>query len=390
MTTTDNFLPYGRQQIDDDDIAAVSDVLRSDFLTTGPTVAAFENALAKRVGADFAVACSSGTTAFHLAALACGIGPDDTVIVPSMTFLATANAVRYTGAAVVFADIDGDSGLMQEAGLAQALEKHPNATAVFPVHLCGQRADMAGITRMAREKGMKIVEDACHALGTTHGKDGSVGDCSGSDATVFSFHPVKTIAMGEGGAVTTNDADMAERMRRLRNHAMHRMPESGEPWFHEMAELGFNYRASDIHCALGLSQLGKLDMFLQRRRDLVAHYDEALADLAPILKAPTRNEGENTGWHLYVALVDFDKIDLTRPALMEKLKDRGIGSQVHYIPVHTQPYYREHAGEDSLPGAEGYYRRCLSLPLFTAMNTGDVDRVAVALKSILLTETHKQ
>ncbi|MBE9552601.1 MAG: UDP-4-amino-4,6-dideoxy-N-acetyl-beta-L-altrosamine transaminase, partial [Proteobacteria bacterium] len=347
---------------------------------------AFEEALAGRVGAKHAVACSSGTAALHLAAAALDIGPDDKVIVPSMTFMATANAARYVGAEVVFADVDADSGLMREQDLTAALEKNPDATAVFPVHMRGQRADMNGISLLARERGMKVVEDACHALGTTH-TDGIVGDCADSDATVFSFHPVKTIAMGEGGAITTNDADMAARLKRLRSHAIHTKPRDEAPWFHEMAELGFNYRASDIHCALGLSQLGKLDRFLDIRRRLVAVYDEALAGMAPILETTPRTSGENPGWHLYVVLIDFDALGMTRGAFMQQLKDRGIGSQVHYIPVHTQPYYRKRYGDVSLPGAEAYYARCLSLPLFTGMSEGDVERVADTLKLILSPET---
>ncbi|MHA1598180.1 MAG: DegT/DnrJ/EryC1/StrS family aminotransferase, partial [Alphaproteobacteria bacterium] len=283
---------------------------------------------------------------------------------------------------VAFADVDPDSGLMGEADLAAALEKHPDAVAVFPVHLRGQRADMSGIAKLARQRGLKIVEDACHALGTTY-DGGMVGDGSSCDATVFSFHPVKTIAMGEGGAVTTNDAAAAARMRRLRSHAMQPMPESDAPWFHEMRELGFNYRASDIHCALGLSQLGKLDSFVEARRRLVARYDSGLAGLAPILQTPPRRLGENPGWHLYVALIDFEAASMTRADVMAHLKDHDIGTQVHYIPVHTQPYYRDRTGDMSLPGAEAYYRRCLSLPLFATMTDADVDRVVNALKEIL-------
>jgi len=378
------FLPYGRQQIDEDDIAAVTDVLRGNFLTTGPAVAAFETALADRIGTKHAVACSSATAALHLAVLGLDIEPGDTAIVPSMTFLATANAVRYVGAEVAFADVDPDSGMMRERDLAEALDKNPKATAVIPVHLRGQRADMSGITRLARECGLKIIEDACHALGTTHDTGtGTVGDCSSSDATAFSFHPVKTIAMGEGGAVTTNDPDLASRMRRLRSHSMVSAPEAGEPWLYEMAELGFNYRASDINCALGLSQLGKLDGFLDARRRLVARYDSGLAALSPVLQTPPRTKSENPGWHLYGVLIDFKESGISRAALMKELKSKDIGSQVHFIPVHKQPYYRKRYGEASLPGAEAYYERCLSLPLFAAMADEDVDRVVNALFELL-------
>ncbi len=376
------FLPYGRQLIGEDDIEAVAQVLRGDWLTSGPSIAAFENALASSVEARFAASCSSGTTALHLAAAALELGPGDHVVVPTLSFLATANAVRYVGAEVVFADVSADSGLMGVAELQSALEAAPRdaVKAVFPVHLNGQCADLAALSGLAREHGLKIVEDASHALGTCYGMasdQAKVGSCRHSDLTVFSFHPVKTVAMGEGGAVTTNDQALHQRLGRLRNHGMSKEAEqfanpdlafaaSGQanPWYYEMPELGFNYRASDIHCALALSQLKKLDDFVARRRRLVALYDDLLTPLAPLVRPVARVAGNQAAWHLYVVLIDFQALSGDRAWLMNALRERGIGSQVHYLPLHLQPYYRERYGETALPGAERYYAGALSLPLF--------------------------
>ena len=397
MTGNARFLPYGRQTVDEADIAAVAKVLRSDWLTTGPAVSAFEDAFAARVDAPHAVACSSGTAALHLAALALGLKEGDHVVVPSMTFLATANAARFTGAEVIFTDVDPDTGLMRADDLAAALDANTGARikAVFPVHMAGQTEDMEAIAEIAGSRGLPIVEDACHALGTTRrrsGGDRPVGCCDWSDMATFSFHPVKTIACGEGGMVTTKDDDLAARLKLLRNHGMSRdasafsRPEdafdengSANPWYYEMAETGFNYRLSDIHAALGLSQLGKLDLFAARRRALAARYDAALLEFAPLLRPIGRTGGCEPAWHLYPVLIDFDALSIDRAALVARLRDTGIGTQVHYIPVHWQPYYRERNGAQSLPGAEAYYRRTLSLPLYPAMTDADVDRVVEAL-----------
>ena len=391
-----SFLPYGRHDIDDDDVAAVAQVLRGDFLTTGPTVDAFEDKLAGITGGKFAVSCSSGTAALHLATLAIGLGPGDLAVVPTITFLATANAVRYVGADVVFCDVDPDTGLMRPQDLEQAIVEHGGAIkAVLPVHLAGQSPDMQGIGEIARKHGIVVIEDACHALGTLYAASGGeapVGSCRDSDMAVFSFHPVKVIAMGEGGALTTNDEVLATRLREFRSHGMTRdaarftnddlaLAKDGttNPWYYEMQELGFNYRASDIHCALGLSQLAKLDKFVERRRLLASRYDALLAPLAPLVRTLGRMPGCLPAWHLYVALIDFDGAGVTRGELMERLKKNGVGTQVHYIPVHTQPYYQDQYGAKELPGATAYYARCLSLPLFAAMDEEDVERVVKAL-----------
>lgn len=383
---SDNFLPYARQQISDADIEAVTRVLRSNFLTTGPAVSAFEEKLAEVADAAFAVSCSSGTAALHMAALALGLGQGDKVVVPTVTFLATANAARYVGAEVVFADVDADTGLIGPEQFSDALKRGgEDIKAVFPVHLAGQSPDMTAITTMARERGIAIIEDACHALGSTV-QSGNVttpvGSCLNSEMAAFSFHPVKTIAMGEGGAVTTNDAALAGRLKLMRSHGMIRQKGQAEPWAYKMAEPGFNYRASDIHCALGLSQLSRISDLADKRRLLVQSYDKALAPLAPVIKPLSRMPG-NPVWHLYVVLIDFKLAGIDRATVMNRLHDEGIGSQVHYIPVDSQPYYRERYGETSLPGARAYYDRCLSLPLFASMTEKDVSRVVDALERLL-------
>lgn len=403
MTGGRAVLPYGRQAIDEDDIAAVVEVLRGDWLTTGPATRAFEAALAERCGTLHAVACANGTAALHLACLALDIGPGDTVIVPAITFAATANAARLAGAEVIFADVDPDSGLMGPDELRAAIDQANAAgdrlKAVLPVHLAGQCADAEAIAAIARDHGLVIIDDACHAIGSTYRRhDGAwvpVGNGRDSDMTVLSFHPVKTITSGEGGAVLTPHRRLAERLERLRGHGIVRDPASfqdrdagfdhsvANPWYYEMAELGLNYRLSDVNCALGLSQLKKLDRFAAARRELAERYDERLATLAPLLRPIARNPACRPVWHLYSILVDFAASGLTRGQLSRALEERGIRTQVHYIPVPRQPYYRRRYGEPSLPGADAYYRRALSLPLFVGMVPGDVDRVAEALTGLL-------
>ena len=376
-----DFIPYGRHCIEEDDIAAVAAVLRSDHLTGGPVVEEFETAFAKRVGARHAVAVSSGTAGLHLASLVLGLGTGMLVIVPTLTFLATANAPIYTGAKVVFADVDPNTGLLGPSELEEALERADGEVkAVFPVHLNGQSVDMEALKKICDSRGIRIIEDASHALGgeyrTTDGQWHPVGSCQHSDMAVFSMHPVKNIAMGEGGMVTTNDDQLAQTLRRLRNHGMIREPDDFQhseaafdyegnpnPWYYEMQELGYNYRASAIHCALGLSQLSKLDRFLAHRQTLAAAYDQALAPLAPDVRPIPRPAHSHHAWHLYVVHVDFHALGITRTHLMRHLHQAGIGTQVHYRPVHQQPAYREAVGSFHLSGAGGYFERCLTLPL---------------------------
>jgi UDP-4-amino-4,6-dideoxy-N-acetyl-beta-L-altrosamine transaminase len=401
------FLPYGRQVIDDDDVAAVAAVLKGEYLTSGPATEVFETALSARVGARFSFACSSGTAGLHMATTAAGFGPGDAVIVPSITFLATANAVRMTGAEVIFADVDPDNGLMMVEQLAAAFDCAPPGLfvkGVIPVHLAGQCADMAAIAEFAANKNLIVIEDAAHAIGSSYqmksGKTAIIGECSHSDMAVFSFHPVKTIAMGEGGAVTTNDSDLARKLSFARNHGMTRDPDlfvhkematSGNgvtnPWYYEMPIVGYNYRASDIHCALVNSQLNKLDRFVDIRQRLVDRYDSKLATESHFFKPIKRNPLCSAAWHLYPVLIEFDKLKIDRAMLMEALKARDIGTQVHYIPVSAQPYYVERYGKADLQGAQAYYERTLSLPLHAGMAETDVDRICETFSSVIVGAT---
>jgi len=387
----DDILPYGRQSIDEEDISAVASALKSDYLTTGPLVEQFEAAFCVASGARHAVTCSSGTAALHLAALALNIGPNQAAIVPTMTFLATANAVRMTGAEVVFTDVDPDTGLLTGETLDEALSRARasglSVTAAFPVHLNGQFCDMWPIATIANQHGLAVVEDACHTLGETN-----AGAAPFSKAACFSTHPVKAITTGEGGVVATADPELAVRMRRLRSHGIvhdpavfeHPSPtEERDPsWSYQMLEIGWNYRMPDILCALGLSQLKKLSSFMARRRSIAALYDRLLAPLAPVIK-PVPHGARPHGWHLYVLLIDFQALGLIRSEVMKLLRNKSIGSQVHYIPVHRQPYYRRRYGGLELPGAEAYYGRCLSIPFFPRMTDDDVYRVAQEFHTIV-------
>ena len=321
---------------------------------------------------------------------------------PALTFLATANAARYVGAEVVFADVDPTTGLMRHQDLAEAFHRISNlrVRAVIPVHLNGQCVDMEAVAEFAARHKLRVIEDACHAIGATYrtgtGGEVSVGACRHSEMTVFSLHPVKTIAMGEGGVVTTNDATLYENLLRLRNHGMVRdaarfvqrdeaFDADGQPnpWYYEMPEPGYNYRASEIHCALGLSQLRKLDHFLARRRELADAYDAALKPLSTWLQPIPRVAKCASGWHLYVVHVDFPSARKSRATIMRKLLERGIGTQVHYLPVSRQPYYLSRYGNRRLAGANAYYASCLSLPIFPEMSSADVTRITTAMAEVL-------
>jgi UDP-4-amino-4,6-dideoxy-N-acetyl-beta-L-altrosamine transaminase len=390
------FLPYGRQVIEADDIAAVTAALQGDFLTTGPYVRHFEEALARTVQAKHAVVCANGTAALHMAARALRLGPGTKIVVPAVTFLATASAPHLNGAEIVFADVDPETGLMRPQDLTEAIARAGKIDAVFNVHLNGQCGALEAIASIARAHGAKIVDDACHALGTAYvaddGQVSTVGSNAFADLTVFSFHPVKTIAMGEGGAVTTNDPLLARRLEKARSHGMTRdaaefentadafdADGSQNPWYYELAEPEFNWRANDIQCALGLSQLGKLGRFVARRRALAARYDLELSALAPIVKPLARTRPCLPAWHLYVARIDFEAAGISRGQLMRALATDGIGTQVHYFPVHRQPYYAQRYDTQRLEGADRYYEQALSLPLFAAMTDKDVSRVVDSL-----------
>jgi UDP-4-amino-4,6-dideoxy-N-acetyl-beta-L-altrosamine transaminase len=385
-------LPYGRQLIEDDDVEAVVAVLRSDFLAHGPRVAAFEQAFAEAVGAREAVACSSGTAALHLALAGLDVGPGDLCVVPAITFLSTATAALMCGAEVAFADVDPVTGLMTPDTLAAALAGR-RAKAVLPVHLGGRLCDMSGLALIARAAGAAVVEDACHAVGGADRFGAPVGACHASDAACFSFHPVKTLAAGEGGMVTINDPERAARLRRLRNHGVTHDPammtEPGSldaegarnPWSYEQVELGWNYRLDEMSAALGLSQLGKLTRFTARRAELAALYDAALEPLAPVVRA-MRGEGQ-PGLHLYQVLIDFETADISRAEVMRRMAAAGVATQVHYIPLYRQPFLKTRCGETRLSGAEAFYASALALPLFPAMADGDVARVVEALRQAL-------
>ena len=388
-------LPYGLHLIEEDDVAAVAAALRDELLAQGPRVAAFERALAKRVGAAHAVASSSGTAALHLALASLDVGPGDVCVVPAVTFPSTATAALFCGAEVVFADVDPDTGLATAETFAQALHRAGRAKAVLPVHLSGRLCDMPAIADLARGHGAAVVEDACHALGSLDEHGSAAGACVWSDAAVFSFHPVKTIATGEGGMTTLNDPARDARMRRLRNHGVTRddelMSEPGSfaadgepnPWSYEQLELGFNYRMNEMQAALGLSQLGKLDRFVGRRRSLAARYDRLLARFGGRVRPVATPAGQNPSPHIYTVLIDFEALGLDRAAMMRALVSKGVGTQVHYIPLYRQPFFRARYGEMRLAGAEAYYARCLALPLFPAMADAHVDQVVLALAEVL-------
>lgn len=403
MTSKDKFLPYGRQSVGEEEIESVVEVLRGDWLTTGPKVKEFEEALCAVTGANRAVVCSSGTAALHIAAIAARLGPGTVSIVPSMTFLATANAIRLTGGDVCFCDVDPETGLMTPGTLREALDRarstEQDIRAVLPVHLTGQSCDMEGISAIAREAKLTVIEDAAHALGADYAigqEGGKVGNGRYGEMTVLSMHPVKSIATGEGGAVTTNDTDLAARLELARNHGMQRDTEAmvnkdmafatgGElnPWYYEMHELAPNYRLTDIQCAMGLAQLKKLEGFITRRRALARRYQERLRDLSPLVRPVPECSPGTSAFHLFVIHIDYEAAGSDRASIMSVLRERGIGTQVHYIPVHTQPYYQKLYGAIELPGAETYYRGALSLPIFTDMADGDVDRVVSALREAL-------
>lgn len=394
-----SFLPYGRQQIDQDDIDAVVSVLKSSWLTTGPYIKTLERNLEQTLEAKYALSCSSATAGLHMACQAIGLCSNVAIIVPALTFLASASAPSFTGAEIVFADVDPESGLLTPETFLNAIKSHTGSPikAVVVVHLAGRVCDMTAIKNIADKYDIRIIEDACHAIGATYsdvaGCRHSVGGCSHSDVSVFSFHPVKTIAAGEGGAVTTNNKKLAQKLELFRNHGIIRDPKfwifeddgfdlggQSNQWYYEFHSPAPNYRLSDINAALANSQLKKLSAFISRRSKLAGLYDAALAALEPYVLPPLRQDGVELGWHLYSVRIDFPKLGRSRRALIEHLHKFGIGSQVHYIPLPWQPYWQKHGWErKTFSGASAYYQKTLSLPLFAAMVDEDVDRVVSAL-----------
>lgn len=382
-------LPYGRQTIDEADIDAVVEALRAPLLTCGPLVARFEQALAAWLGAPHATVCSSGTAALHLAYAALGIGEGDEIITTPITFSATAAAAYYVGATVRIADVDRRTGNLTAASVEPLITARTRA--IVPVHLGGQPADLAELTALARSRGLRLVEDACHALGATYrGTRIGGGD---SDAVVFSFHPVKHLTTGEGGAVVVRDARLKARLDRLRQHGIERDPARLDappagPWSYEVQELGWNYRLSDLACALGLSQLARLEGFVRARRALAAAYDAELQRVfgGEGVTAPAVLPDRESAYHLYAVAIDFDRFGVSRAEVMRRLAADGVGTQVHYIPLLEHPLHASRCPQERTrprPGAAHYYRHTLSLPLYPALAPTDVTHVVGALHRAL-------
>ncbi|MDX9713875.1 MAG: UDP-4-amino-4,6-dideoxy-N-acetyl-beta-L-altrosamine transaminase [Dissulfurispiraceae bacterium] len=389
-------IPYGKHHLDDDDIQAVVDILKGGVLTQGPVVEVFEKAIAGYVGARYAVAVSSGTAALHIAALAAGVGPGTSLVTSPITFVASANAALYAGGNVLFADIDPVTINMSPDFLQETLKKNQNVRAVIPVHFAGLPCDMPSIKSICDNFETVIIEDAAHALGAKYADGRRVGSCAYSLMTIFSFHPVKAIATGEGGMITTNDESIYRKLLRLRSHGINKlddaflMPEQANtkgnpnPWYYEMQELGYHYRITDIQCALGLSQFKKLDMFVERRRELVKAYDAAFDGMQYCRPAQTTGR-DQSGHHLYTLRINFNALDISRAQFIKELKKIDIGSQVHYIPVPAQPYYRNMGFKpEDYPNAQKYYQEALSIPLFFDLTGEQQNYITSNLKRLLL------
>jgi len=375
-------VPYGRQTVTEDDIAAVVETLRSDWLTTGPRIAEFEERFAAEVGAKYAVSFSSGTAGLHAAAFSAGLGSGDEAITSPLTFVATANCVLYQNATPVFADVTPDTLNLDPERVASKIT--PRTRAILPVDFAGHPAELEPLHELAERRGSIVIEDACHALGAEDHRQ-RVG--SRAHMTVFSFHPVKHLTTGEGGMVTTDEAGFAETLRRFRNHGISseaRQRQSAGQWHYEMTLLGFNYRLTDIACALGTSQLTRLDTNLARRRQIAERYSNAFQDLAG-LELPAVRPGVSPAWHLYPVRLNLSRLSAGRERIFRALRAENIGVNVHYIPVHLQPYYRDRFGDQGgkCPVAEAAYERLISLPMFHGMNDEDVADVISATRKVL-------
>lgn len=370
-------IPYGRQTIEDDDINAVIEVLKSDYLTTGPKIAEFEKSVADYVGAKYAVAISNGTSALHAACFAAGIGPGDEVITTPITFAASSNCVLYCGGTPVFADIDPKTYNIDPDDIRKKITDKTKA--IIAVHLAGQPCDMDEIHKIAKENNLIVIEDGAHALGSVY-KGKKVGSLS--DMTTFSFHPVKPITTGEGGMIVTDNEEFYKKMVLFRSHGITRdktmMTRNDGPWFYQQFDLGFNYRITDIQCALGCSQMKKLDRFLAKRKEIVLRYNEAFADCENIV-TPYQLPETESGWHLYIVQVK----NCGRKQIFEALRDKGIGVNVHYIPVYMHPYYQEHGYKDvHCKNAEEVYSHIISLPLYPGLTEEQQSYVIDTLKSL--------
>lgn len=381
---------YGKQSISEADIKAVEEVLRSDFLTQGPAIEQFERTVADYCGAKYAVAVCNATAALHIACLSAGLGTGELLWTSPITFVASANCGRYCGADVDFVDIDEKTYNMSAVALEEKLRcaRRDNSLpkVVIPVHLAGQSCDMARIKELSEEYGFTVIEDASHAVGADY-LDTKVGSCAFSDMTVFSFHPVKIVTTGEGGMVLTNNKDLYEKLLLYRSHGITRDParmthESDGAWYYQQIELGYNYRMTDIQAALGASQMARLDAFVARRRELAARYDELLRELP--LVTPHVIEGANPSWHIYVVRMAFDQISKTKQQIFEEMKEQGVVLNLHYIPVHRQPYY-EKLGfrQGDFPQSEKYYDEAFTLPLYYDLTNDEQDRIVESLRKTL-------
>jgi UDP-4-amino-4,6-dideoxy-N-acetyl-beta-L-altrosamine transaminase len=388
-------IPYGKQHVDDEDILAVVECLKGDFLTQGPRIPRFEDAVAAYVGARYAVAVSSGTAGLHIAALAAGIGPGSALLTSPITFVATSNAAIYAGGTPLFADIDGDTLNISLTAIEESLVRYPEIKVISPVHFSGLPCDVAKIKSLVDNAGVVIIEDAAHALGSSYPDGSMVGCCKHSLMTVFSFHPVKSITTGEGGIITTNDEEIYQKLLRLRSHGINKgadtylLPELAftdgitNPWYYEMREIGFNYRITDIQCALGLSQLKKIDSFISRRRTLVKRYDKAFSGSKLIRPAQLLGRDHSAN-HLYPVRINFTAAGTSRANLMSELRRKGIVTQVHYIPVTMHPFYQDRGYKNSeFPNANNYYSEALSLPLYADLTDVQQDFVISSLKYFL-------
>jgi UDP-4-amino-4,6-dideoxy-N-acetyl-beta-L-altrosamine transaminase len=383
-------IPYARQSISEADVAAVVEALRADWLTQGPRIEGFEKAVAAYCGARHAVAVSSGTAALHLACLALDLGPGDLLWTSANTFAASANCARYCGAEVDFVDIDPRTYNLSLPALEAKLDRAERAgrlpKVLVPVHFGGQSCDMRAIGALASRYGFRVMEDASHAVGAEH-RRAKVGACAHSDIAVFSFHPVKLMTTGEGGMLLTNHEALARRLRLLRTHGITRdagemQGESEGPWYYEQVALGYNYRMTDLQAALGASQLARLDQFLSRRRELARRYDEALQGLP--LTTPVEDAQGRSAWHLYAIQLDLEALGRSRRTVFERMRAAGVLVNVHYIPVHLQPYYRDLGfRRGDFPASERFYERALSLPLFFDLADADQDRVCAVLRENL-------
>lgn len=377
---------YGHQYIDDSDIEAVVNVLKSDYLTQGPSVTAFEKKICEITGAKYCVSISNATTGLHIAVAALELGEGTEGITTPNTFLASSNCMVYNNVKPVFADIDPVSYNIDP----MEIEKHISAKTklLIPVHFAGLPCKMEEISAIAKKNNLHVIEDAAHAIGSQYADGSYVGNCKYSDMTVFSFHPVKTITTAEGGAVTTNDEKLYQKLCMLRSHGTTKdenlLTKNPGPWYYEMQSLGFNYRMTDMQAALGVSQLNKLDFFKKRRREVIVMYNKAFADMR-YLKTPVEPDDVCSCFHLYAVQIDFTALGKSRAQVMKELRDKGIGTQVHYIPVPTQPYYKNTFGykDGDYPIAEKYYEQELSLPLYPGLSDDDVNTVIKAVKEVI-------